>query len=280
MPVHVQLQAGRKALAEMVKRFRWLLWAAFLSLPLLFGWLTFQGVDFVKVGRQLEVELLLKLSLALYFLSWSVGVGWETNDIESYYALPPNRGRLPRGAFAAIVFLLAVFAVLCFVDSFKWFAMALGLLWALNLLGWLYLRLVMRPALADSLDLYEKSKKYDRLESLLVFNELNQGPWHYWRFVAGFLLVAFLNLMAFSPLSETLGDQAGGIPGDVVLALSVLCFILVVEGWIWFKRIRARNGFRLIASLAEKYELCPKTPLALVPSTSQPVSVPATPVSV
>src|SRR5262245_15025465 len=77
-------------LIKMAKRFRWVLWTAFLALPLVFGWLKFQGLDFAGAASRLEVDLLLKVSIAVYFLSWSLGCGWETSDIESLYAVAPN----------------------------------------------------------------------------------------------------------------------------------------------------------------------------------------------
>jgi hypothetical protein len=277
VPVHVQLKEGRIELGGMVKRFRWVLWVAFLSLPLLFGWLKFQDADFVNAGKQLEVGLLLKLSMALYYLSWSLGAGWETSDMESFYAVPPNRGRLPWGTFVAIGFLVGAGAILCFVHSLKWFAPALAGFWVLDYLGWIYLGVVVRPTVADSCNLYEESKKYDKLENLLVFDELNQGAWKWWRGGTGVVLLVFINVLAFSRLSQILGEAVGGMPHEVVLALSILSYILVVESWIWFKRIEALNGYRLIANLSEKYDLSPKTRLSLTPPSPEPVVVQATP---
>lgn len=279
VPGTVKYQEDRDAVKEMVNRFNWVLWIAFLSLPALFGWLEFQGVDFVNLGKQLEVDLLLKISMVLYYLSWSLGASWETSDMEAFYAVPPNRGRLPWGSFMAIGFLVGAGAILCLVHSFKWFAPALAGFWTLDYLGWIYLGFVVRPTVADSLNAYANASppKYDKLESLLVFNELNQGVWKWWRGGVGLVLLVFVNLLAFTPHSQMLGDAAGGLPGAIVLAYAILGYILVIEGWIWFKRIQARNCYRLITNLSDKYDLSPKTPLAVAPSISAPEVVQPTP---
>ena len=83
-------------------------------------------------------------------------------------------------------------------------------------------------------------------------------------------MLAFTNLLAFSGLSRVLGEAAGGIPADLVVALSVLSYLLVVEGWIWFKRIRARNSYHLIENLSEKYEFSPRRAATVAPSTAEP----------
>jgi hypothetical protein len=279
-PYKARLVQSQVMVGGMAKRFRWVLWTAFISLPVIFGWLNFQDVDFVKVSKQLEVDFLLKMSMALYFLSWSLGAEWETSDMESYYAVPPNRGKLPWGGVVAIVFLVIAGAVLCVVHSSKWFALALVGFWAVDYLGWIYLGKVVRPIVAESLEMYEKAKEYDKLESLLVFNELNQGVWKWWRAGAGLVCLIFLNLLAFSRLSQILGDAAGGLTGEFVLAISILGYFLLFEGWIWFKRIRARNCYHLIANLAEKYNLSPKKPLSVIPFTPPAVVLPATPAAI
>jgi hypothetical protein len=134
----------------------------------------------------------------------------------------------------------------------------------------------VKPTVNSSIYVYQEFKKYGKLESLLVFNELNQGPWKWWRFGAGVLMLGFVNLLAFSPLSQFLGEAAGGMRADLILALSVLCYILLIEGWIWFKRIRARNCYRLIQNLSEKYDLSPKTALTLAPPTAEPLAAKTT----
>jgi hypothetical protein len=120
-------------------------------------------------------------------------------------------------------------------------------------------------------------KRYDKLENLLAFDELHRGLWQWWRFGVGLILLGFINLLAFSRLPQLLGDAAGGMPAEVVLALSVLSFILLMEGWIWFRRIQAHHYHRLIGKLSQKYDLSPKTPLSLMPSTPAPVVVQTTP---
>lgn len=279
VPSHVVLKEGRINTGRMGKTVRRALWAAFLFPPLLFGWLKFQGVDFIYLSKQLSVELLLKLSMALYYLSWSLGMAWETSDAESIYAVPPNRGRVPWVGFVVIGAMAVLFVVLCLVSSFKWLAPALAVFWAADWMGWIYLVSVVRPAVLDSLKMYEETRKYDRLENLLVFAELNQGAWKVWRYAAGVCLLVVIHVLAFTPLPQMIGDVVGGIPGDVVLAISVLLFILVMEGWIWFKRARARTSYGLIGNLVSKYDLTPKTPLLLGQSTPGPVAVQATSIS-
>jgi uncharacterized protein YbaR (Trm112 family) len=271
VPDQVIYQANRDRVAKMGKWFKLILWAGMGSLPLFFAWLKFQDVDFVSLGSRLDVDFLLKFSIAVYYLSWCLGAPWEVTDMESFYADAPNRGRIPVAVYMWIALLLGVAAVLCFVHSFTVLAPILAGFWAANVIGWTYRGSVVNPTVNTSILKYEEFQKYDKLESLLVFNELNGGTWHWWRFGAGAVMLGCVNLLAFSPLSQILGDAVGGVPGDVILALGVLSFILLVEGWIWFQRIQSRRCYRLITKLTEKYDFSLKTAVALTPAPAEPV---------
>lgn len=69
------------------------------------------------------------------------------------------------------------------------------------------------------------------------------------------ILLGFINLLAFTNLSQLIGNVAGGLPADAVLGLSVLCFILIVEGWIWFTRLQVSSQYRSMSHLTLKYDL-------------------------
>ena len=264
-------QAHRKRLADMGRVFKWVLRISMGSLAIFFAWLKFQDVDFVSMGKQVDVDVLLRLAIALYYFSWCAGAPWEVSDMESFFSVPPNRGRIPVAVFSWIALLVGIAAVLCLVHSFTVFALMLTGFWGANIVGWYYRGTVVDPTVRASEDYYEKRNKYDKLESLYVFSKLNGGKWHWWRFGAGAVLLICVNLLAFTPLARIIGDAGGGVPEDVVQALSVLCFVLAVEGWIWFERIQARRCYQLISYLGKKYDFSLKAATSLPPATGEPM---------
>jgi hypothetical protein len=152
------------------------------------------------------------------------------------------------------------------------FAAVLAAFWVLDTGAWAFiLRRTAEPTVNDSVHGFrDKLKWYDRLESLLAFDEQHRGSWKWWRQGVGLLLLGFINLLAFSPLSESIGEAIGGIPGDTIVALSILIFVVAMEGWIWFTRIQSKARQHAISDLAKKYNLSPKTPITVSASTSAP----------
>src|SRR5207253_1898935 len=120
----------------------------------------------------------------------------------------------------AIGALVAGGGVLCFLHSFTQFAVVLATFWVLNIAAWIYLNVVLSPTVKTSIDKYENElKRYDKVESLIAFDEQHRGPWQWRRWGVGLILIGFVNLLAFTPLSQSIGGAAGGIPADFVLAL-------------------------------------------------------------
>src|ERR1022692_866331 len=63
----------RTRVKEMASHFKWVLWVAFFTLPVFFGYLKFQGVDLISMGHHLEADLILKIAMAIYYFSWCAG---------------------------------------------------------------------------------------------------------------------------------------------------------------------------------------------------------------
>ena len=110
--------------------------------------------------------------------------------------------------------------------------------------------------LAASDLLYESDKDYIGRERLCVVYIYMLGRWQLWRFLAGFLIIC---LMAFVAVSGSyfphLLGPLGDLSPDVVQVLAMLCFVLVMEGWIWTMRLRTSAKLDVLDELAPKYEV-------------------------
>ena len=249
----------KREVKKMSDLLKLLVWLVALFLPLLFGWLRFHGTDVVRIARETQTDILLKVALSVYFLSWCAGLTWDTNDQEMLYTVAPDEGRLRFGGIVIMILLLVVFIMLCFVESFDLFAGLLGVFLVINVTGWRYIISKVTPVIVASFREYETENEFADLESLRVLNGFMTGAWQWWRFAVGFSLIAFINLIAFyPPFAQIVSQSMSGLPTEFLLAIGTFSFIVVMEGWIWYQRIRTRATFSLIQEYSDRYELISK----------------------
>jgi predicted membrane-bound mannosyltransferase len=94
------------------------------------------------------------------------------------------------------------------------------------------------------------------------------GVWQWLRFLAGsVIIVTAITACFYDPVRQeiaTFGANTFGAPqlvnavADLVPNLLLAAFILVMEIWIWFMRLRVKLQLRTVGVIADRYSIEPR----------------------
>ncbi len=224
-----------------------------------FGFLKFHGLDFAPLVHDLSAQLLLRGTLAIYLFCWVAGLTWDIDDQELIYAAPPDIRRVTTMCVGAFIGLAIPFGVLCYVQSYRAFAVVLSAFLLFNVVCWLGLiKFVLPDPVAKTAEYYVGEKADVELMELRLFaNRYLKGRWQRRRFCAGAVIVALIDAVAFTGLYERVDVLRQVGSKDFVLAILVLVFVLVMEIWIWLERGRFKASRSLLECVANCYSLHP-----------------------
>jgi hypothetical protein len=204
----------------------------------LYGWLELKSVPIGEIIGNLSGDLLTKIALSLYYLSWVAGLINDVDEQEEAYCKAPNQGRFPwKGGVLATLAIACVFALLCIVPSAKWFSIVLVLFLAINIAGYIYILVLIKHAITNSRKEYADRKDYNSLVKLKVVETYMTGRWQWYRFGYAIIAIGIIMAMSFSHLPQVLNSLYPDISPGTYVALSVLLYVITVEGWIWAMRI-------------------------------------------
>jgi len=223
------------------------------ALVVIFGWLQLRGISFAPIAKDLSADVVLKSALALYYSCWVAGALLDTETQEKVYASQPNKGRMPIGGFGVILLLAAVFGVLCAAKTYALFSIALDAFLLLNVGTWAYMtRRLLPNAVTRSRQVYASAPlKLERIH--LIYDRYLCGPWQVHRFITGGCLLAVLNVLVWSHMADSLASNLGLGSRELIISLVILCFVLVMEAWIWLVRLRIATSLALLEYLEERY---------------------------
>ena len=152
----------------------------------------------------------------------------------------PHEGALALRDIGVAVGIAAGFVILCWVrNSYRRFAAALAGFCLLNIVSWRYLVRLLEAPIRDSYAQYRRDASYIELEKLKIVRDYITDRWQWWRFAAGSLMVV-LNVLAWLDVK----------PGYA--APSIFAFVIIVESWIWFMRLRGKFALRLLDDFGER----------------------------
>ena len=232
-------------------------------LVLIFGWLQFNGLPIGEIVGSVSGDLLVKLALCIYYLSWAAGTFNDVDEQETAYAEAPTQGHLPRNGILISICVAAVFGLLCYVPSAKAFSVVLAIFLALNVLGYVYVLKIVGPIAEKSKAQYLKDEDHRSVIKLDIVWRYMSGPWQWFRFAYGFVAVGVVLAASFSRLPQLLSSKYPEIPPETYVALSILLFVITMEGWIWAMRIRAKIAQSTVDFVIDTF------PQALKPAGSQ-----------
>lgn len=249
--------AGSREAMESVRYLRLVVTIAAAMLTMVFGWLKFRGVDVISVLHSVPADFVLKLAMALYFASWIAGLLSDLADMEYVLVKSPSPLHVRIGGTFLGAMTAIAFGVLCYVQTIQHFSVSLLLLLVINLFGWLYLtRFVLPPAESISQDFYAAQGRILRLEQLnIVCRRFQAGNWQLVRLAIGILAAVAMTLLSHQYTKLASDVQFFQKHGEILSASVFLTYVLILEGWIWFMRMRVKGGLGLLVEIEQSYEL-------------------------
>jgi hypothetical protein len=232
-----------------------------LSLPLAFVWLKLQGVNFAPIAQNITADVIFKFTLAIYYFCWVWGLSFDTANDEVLFVKSPDRLHVYIGGTLIALLITGMFAVLCYVDTWRKFSIFLAIYLAINIISWLYLiKFALNSTFQASQESYRQMKKYIKLEQLnLVFNTYLCGKWQWARFLTGGLIVALMNWLSFRYRNGASVIQIGtySLEVELLIALTILLFVTIMELWIWYMRLKVKAGLQILEDLQDDYRFEP-----------------------
>src|SRR5216683_1299656 len=254
---------GQNAMTKIARVIRSLIkWVATI-LVLLFGYLQLKDIQIEGVVDKLNPDILRRITLFIYYSCWVAGATFDTNIMEDVYYVEADRARLPVSAIILIVAFGVVTALLLWIaGNDEGFAILLDIFFAYNIIGFVYILRYTRPISDASRDTYQRGQKYVSLIRLSIVSQYLRGTWQWWRFLTGIMILAALNVMCFSTVSgrllaEFITHWLPILNAVMVLQLLpsvlLLVFVVVIEGWIWYKRLVTAVSLSIVDRLGRTY---------------------------
>ncbi len=212
-----------------------------------FPWRTFFNDNFSTY--------LYMLSIIIYFFSWLWGVTFDIKDQKKVVFKNPYEGRYPKSAIIMFVILATIFIALILSPSYKFFSILLLLLVIINMLSW---RFVLLPIAKHTLDVnIIDLKKTHETHGLYLLNCIRTymfGVWQWYRFYVGLFLVMILIVLSYyTSLTEFISSLIQINSTNIIISSLIFAYVVIIEGWIWFIRIRRTLQMRTIEDLNSNY---------------------------
>ncbi|MGH7770162.1 MAG: hypothetical protein ACREQP_22145, partial [Candidatus Binatia bacterium] len=186
--------------------------------------------------------VLWKSALVIYFFSWVFGANSDTEMQSEVYLAAPHEGRMTKEDVGVMLGIVAGFVVLCIAgNNHRWFALALTGFWTINVLAWRYMVGALKTPIRQSYVKYGRAKQYVEMEKLRAVEHYATGRWQWWRFAAGALLAAAMNVFAFVEVGPGYAEA------------SIFFFVIFVEAWIWIMRQKTKLALRVLDDLTDHY---------------------------
>lgn len=244
-----ELQEGKNDLIHVASRVRLVVRGLATGLALAFGWLQLKGISIVPFATDDHAQIVVRVSLVLYYLSWVAGNSWDISDTVTAVAVPPRKRDMPWETIVFGVSLCLVFAALCWSSSASRLSMSLVTFWILDFGLWLYYtKRILLPMVRQSEGIYAGSPRLQTAR-LREFKKYASGDWQWKRWIVGALILVALTSMTHTSLGGVVAGLLRLPSTGFVLASVTFLFVLVVEIWIWSWRIRTRTAFDLLRTL-------------------------------
>lgn len=204
-------------------------------------------------------------SLILYFWCWRYGCVKDTDIQELAYASLPNKGKWSYRSYGIVLALILVASALLYAyGDIELFSVTLTIFFVVDHVGWRHLVRELAAEGESSRELFIKKRDYFSFERLTIVRAQIQGNWKWWRMVAGTIIIGTINAFAFIPavraaMISPLDVAKPGLSSQeaelFVYSLLVCLFVIVMEVWHYWIRLRTWHLLECIDDLSEKYSL-------------------------
>jgi hypothetical protein len=210
-------------------------------------------------------EVIWRVALIAYFWCWRFGCIRDTDIQELAYASLPNKGQWPLRSYGIVGLLILVAVVLVAAQgNIFWFSIALTFFFIVDHIGCRHLVAVLATEAEKSEEEFTRKRQFFALERLRIVRAQIQGNWKWWRLCAGTLIIIATHAFAFVPTFQSLVTaQVLAVKPDLsaneaevfVYSLLVLSFVIVMEVWHYWIRLKTWVSLDCIDTLSEKYTL-------------------------
>ncbi len=239
----------------------------YITTGLALGFTALQVRDFTvePVISGAASEVIWRGALIAYFWCWRFGCIRDTDIQELAYASLPNKGQWPLRSYGIVGLLIFVAVILVAAQgNIFWFSIALSFFFILDHVGWRHLVAVLASEARKSEQEFRQKREYFALERLRLVRAQIQGNWKWWRFGVGAAIIVVTDAFAFVPAFRSLltaqllaiksGLSAGEAEG-FIYSLLVLSFVIVMEVWHYWIRLKTWVSLDCIDELSENYSL-------------------------
>jgi hypothetical protein len=239
---------------------------------LVFGFLVaFLQIKDIKPDALLtpsSADIIWRVALIIYYWSWVGGFNFDLNVQELAYIAFPGQGRWSQQLY----FILAVFIVMAatLLTSFgniAYFSLALTCFLIVDYASWFCMRLYFRQSIDHSRIHYTTEQQFYEVEILTMVQDQVFGLWKLWRLLLGAGMVGVADLFSFNHAFQNIvvrGMQnvfpwlSSTDAGSFFYSALFLIYVVVMESWLWFHRIRLYARLGTLDYLSGTYQLTPR----------------------
>lgn len=195
-------------------------------------------------------HLLLKFTFVVYLYCWYLGCN---RDLSAQNDVLREAPKPARNEIAVALVVFAGFAFLVYAERLKQISVVFISFLAINVGAWLFLRRLLRACVDRARKRYREDGDVVHEVKTLILRDYLFGTWQWWRFATGFVLLTVLLGVSFEVVAVR------GLGQDVTFACLTACTVLVLEGWIWYRRFRLKLQWDGLDWLSERgFVLAPK----------------------
>jgi hypothetical protein len=220
-------------------------------LALFFTWLQFDISLFKPFFTDEWANILFKLSLVLYYFSWIFGTTADLKDEDYTLNIYPNKNEISKISFGILLFLVLLFALLCFINTASLFAIVLSGFLIFNVISWRYLVHFAKPTFKENENIIKNKFDYEYQK---VLENYLMGRWQWYRFIYAVFFIIVINILIFSDLHLFVAAKLH-CSSQFIISICFLFYVVTFELWVWFKRIERILTFRIYDKLDDIYML-------------------------
>jgi hypothetical protein len=237
-------------------------------LGLLVGYLQIKDIKPDVLFTPSTADIIWRLALVLYYWSWVGAINFEIYIQELAYVAFPGQGRWPVQLYIVLAVFVLIFAtLLASYGNIAHFSVALTCFLLVDGASWLYLRRFFRSSIDDSRVYYSSERRFYELAILSMVERHMFGRWKWWRLMAGAAIVITADVLAFNRAFREATASAVQIicpwlsSSDATLlfySMLFLLYVLLMEVWLWVRRIRLHVRLDTLEYLNGLYQLTPR----------------------
>ena len=232
-----------------------------------FTWLQFRDIPIAELVQKTNGQYVQRVLLVIYYFCWIAGTTFDIHMQKSVYLVDPHGKNKHFSSVLTVVILVVVAAALLATkDNPFWFSAALSMFFTVNIAAWIHIQQRVLPLIQSSRRKYNEYADFIGLEKLLVVADYIVGKWQWYRFAAIGLVLLCLDAVALSKglsadAAYLLNLAAPALPEQfietILPQLFFSTFIVIAEGWIWWKRLFVRLSLNAFEHIGNGYALSP-----------------------